>query len=133
MKDSDFQILREYMTYGKISIDNQQYILTAITSIFKTNVDSINDCITEILLDGKLSFSDIPQIIKLISSSVGVICLIDPILIPNKFLLKYLIFYTILDYAGRDIHLMPNEDLYLYYDSVYELLLSKIAKVNMCC
>ena len=122
MKDSDFQILREYMTYGKISIDNQQYILTAITSIFKTNVDSINDCITEILLDGKLSFSDIPQIIKLISSSVGVICL-----------LKYLIFYTILDYAGRDIHLMPNEDLYLYYDSVYELLLSKIAKVNMCC
>jgi len=131
--DKNLQIMREYMTSKGVAINTQQYILTSINSIFINSHDDINDCIKEILLDGKITFSDIPEIIKLISSSTSLVNNLSNVYLDNKILLRYFIFYIIISYAGREINYMPSEDLYKFYDSLFDLLISKIAKVNCFC
>lgn len=131
--DKILQMMREYMTFKNVAINTQQYILTTVYSVFKNSHDEIDDCINDILLDGKVTFSDIPQIIKLISSSSILISNLSNVYLNKKILLRYFIFYIIISYASRDIKYMPNEDLYKFYDGVFDLLLSKIAKVNCSC
>lgn len=133
MSDKILQIMREYMTFKNVDINTQQYVLTSVHSIFTNSHDTIDECIKEILLDGKVTFSDIPQIIKLISSSSTLITNLANVYIDSKLLLRYFIFYIVISYAGREIIYMPTQDLYTFYDSIFDLLISKIAKANCSC
>ena len=132
-QDKILQSLREYMTYKNVPIDTQQHILTTANYIYKQSYDDIHECISEILLDEKVTFSDIPQIIRLLSSSVLLVTSIKNVKLDYKLLLRYFIFYIILNHAGRELIYMPSEDLYAFYDSIFDLLISKIVKTNCIC
>lgn len=132
-QDRILQSMREYMTSKDVQVDTQQHVLTTVNYIFKQSHDDIQECISEILLDGKITFSDIPQIIRLVSSSVLLVRSVRKVNLDYKLLLRYFIFYIILNYAGRELIYMPNEDIYTFYDSIFDLLISKIAKVNCLC
>jgi hypothetical protein len=83
------------MTFKNVPIDTQQHILTTVNYIYKQSYDDIHECISEILLDEKVTFSDIPQIIRLLSSSVLLVTSIKNVKLDYKLLLRYFIFYII--------------------------------------
>lgn len=126
--------LREYMCFKKEPIDKQVYIITFITKIYssKSNTDSIIQCINNILDDGKITFSDMPELINLCCKSIDIILMCDNVKYPTIDILRYFIFYTINMYANNEIKYMTNDDLIKFYDSLFELSLMKIAKVNCC-
>lgn len=122
--------LREYMTFKNEAVEKQVFIITMINNIYSKHVEHIEEILKDILADNKITFSDIPDLIRLISKSIDVICLIDNSRYSTADVLRYFIFYTINKYANGEIKYMPNDDLIAYYDSIYELLIMKIAKIN---
>ena len=76
--------LREYMTNKNESIERQQLIITTIITIFRKKRDEIVKMIDEIFDDEQITFSDIPQMINIICTSLSIIMEINDVKIENK-------------------------------------------------
>jgi hypothetical protein len=125
--------LREYMTNKNETIERQQLIITTILSIFKKKRIELVKMIDDIFDDDQITFSDIPQLINIICTSIGIIQEINDIKIENKELLRYFIFYLIFKFGANEIKYMNPQDIEKFYDDVYNLMISKISKIKCLC
>jgi hypothetical protein len=125
--------LREYMTNRNESIERQQLIITTILSIFKKKRNELAKMIDDILDDDQITFCDIPQIINVICTSLLIIIEINDVKIENKELLRYFVFYVIFKFGANEIKYMNTQDIEKFYDDVFDLMTSKIAKIKCLC
>ena len=125
--------LREYMTNRNESIEQQQLILLCINSVFKLKRDEIGKMINDIFDDEQISFSDIPQLINLICTSLSIISEMEKVKVENKTLLRYFIYYLVFKYGANEIKYMNSDDMEKFFDSVFNLMINKIAKIKCLC
>lgn len=125
--------LREYMTNGNESIEQQQLILLCINSVFKLKRDEIGKMINDIFDDEQITFSDIPQLINLICTSLSIISEMEKVKVENKTLLRYFIYYLVFKYGANEIKYMNPDDMEKFFDSVFNLMINKIAKIKCLC
>lgn len=125
--------LREYMTNKNESIERQQLIITTIITIFRKKRDEIVKMIDEIFDDEQITFSDIPQMINIICTSLSIIMEINDVKIENKELLRYFVFYIIFKFGANEIKYMNPDDIVKFYDDIFNLMTSKIAKIKCLC
>lgn len=125
--------LREYMTNRNESIEQQQKILLCINSLFKKKKEEIGKMINDIFDDEQITFSDIPQLINLLCTSLSVISEIEKVKVDNKTLLRYFIYYLVFKYGANEIKYMNPDDMEKFFDSVFNLMINKIAKIKCLC
>ena len=125
--------LREYMSNKNEPIERQQLIITTVLLVFKNKRSELMKMIDDIFDDEQITFSDIPQIINIICTSLSIIKEINDVKIENNELLRYFIFFLIFKFGSNEIKYMNPQDVEKFYDDVFNLMTSKIAKIKCCC